>query len=171
MNSYLQPRVQVSPRIMIVAVAVPVSPPDQHSPRLGHLASSQTVWSLSSRSFFLIWTYFSPPGTASFIHLGLGRGFFLVPTSTEYTKSDSVGDSRASRARRPSRVLGNSEGSAVVVVEVEKVLAVMVVMALNLDCIVAFVSLSLSLSLTRCCVREKRRRRRWRLGLGGSGGC
>ena len=156
-----------------MAVAVPVSPPDQHSPRLGHLASSQTVWSLSSRSFFLIWTYFSPPGTASFIHLGLGRGFFLVPTSTEYTKSDSVGDSRASRARRPSRVLGNSEGGAVVVVvgvEVEKVLAVMVVRALNLDCIVAFVSVSLSLSLTRCCVREKRRRRRWRLGLG-LGGC
>lgn len=39
----LQPRVHVSPRIIIVAVAVPVSPPDQHSPRLGHLASSQTV--------------------------------------------------------------------------------------------------------------------------------
>ena len=76
----------------------------------------------------------------------------MVPTSTEYTKSDSVGDSRASRARRPSRVLGNSEGSAVVVVEVEKVLAVMVVMALNLDCIVAFVSLSLSLSLSLAAV-------------------
>ncbi|MFS8007122.1 hypothetical protein Hanom_Chr14g01257291 [Helianthus anomalus] len=39
----LQPLVQVSPRIIIVAVAVPVSPPDQHSPKLGHLASSQTV--------------------------------------------------------------------------------------------------------------------------------
>ena len=79
----------------------------------------------------------------------------MVPTSTEYTKSDSVGDSRASRARRPSRVLGNSEGGAVVVVvgvEVEKVLAVMVVRALNLDCIVAFVSVSLSLSLSLAAV-------------------
>ena len=157
-----------------MAVAVPVSPPDQHSPRLGHLASSQTVWSLSSRSFFLIWTYFSPPGTASFIHLGLGRGFFLVPTSTEYTKSDSVGDSRASRARRPSRVLGNSEGGAVVVVEVEveKVLAVMVVRALNLDCIVAFVSVSLSLSLSLSlshsllCEREKKKKMEIGFGFG-----
>ena len=166
MNCYRQPRVQVSPRIMIVAVAVPVSPPDQHSPRLGHLASSQTVWSLSSRSFFLIWTYFSPPGTASFIHLGLGRGFFLVPTSTEYTKSDSVGDSRASRARRPSRVLGNSEGSAVVVVEVEKVLAVMVVRALNLECIVTFVSVSLSLSHSLLCEREKKKKMEIWFGFG-----
>lgn len=33
-----------------MAVAVPVSPLDQHSPRLGHRASSQTVWSFSSRS-------------------------------------------------------------------------------------------------------------------------
>ena len=38
----LQPRVHVSPMSMMVAVAVPLSPP-QHSPRLGHLASSHTV--------------------------------------------------------------------------------------------------------------------------------
>lgn len=120
----LQPRVQVSPRIIIVAVAVPVSPPDQHSPKLGHLASSQTVWSFNSRSFFFIWTYFSPPGTDSLIHLGLGRGFFFVPTSTEYesedcrsTKSESIGDSAASRSRRPANVRGNWEDVAEAEVE------------------------------------------------------
>ena len=164
---YRQPRVQVSPRIMMVAVAVPVSPPDQHSPRLGHLASSQTVWSLSSRSFFLIWTYFSPPGTASFIHLGLGRGFFLVPTSTEYANSDRVGDSRASRARRPSRVLGNSEGGGVAVVEVEeeeKVL-VMVLRALHLHCIVSVCVCKVSLSLCVCLYVRESEREIWRLGL------
>lgn len=44
----LQPRVHVSPISMIVAVAVPVSPP-QHSPMLGHLASSQTVVSCNEK--------------------------------------------------------------------------------------------------------------------------
>lgn len=80
---HLQPRVHVSPRIIIVAVAVPVSPPDQHSPKLGHLASSQTVCNFNSLNFFLICVYFSPPGIDSFIHLGFGNGFFFVPTSTE----------------------------------------------------------------------------------------
>lgn len=110
---------------MIVAVAVPVSPPDQHSPKLGHLASSQTVWSFNSRSFFLICTYFSPPGIDSFIHFGFGSGFFFVPTSTEYElpdfsamKSDSDGDSSASLARSPARVCENSDGAALVVVVV-----------------------------------------------------
>lgn len=110
---YLQPLVQVSPRIIIVAVAVPVSPPDQHSPKLGHLASSQTVWSFNSLSFFLICVYFSPPGIDSFIHLGLGKGFFFVPTSTEYSSSDwrrmksfKVGDSAARRWRSSVRVCG-----------------------------------------------------------------
>nr|GMC72838.1 hypothetical protein Iba_chr03bCG15270 [Ipomoea batatas] len=94
----------------MVAVAVPVSPPDQHSPRLGHLASSQTVWSFNSLNFFLICVYFSPPGIASFIHFGFGSGFFFVPTSTEYSLSDwsrmklpSVGDSAASLLRNPSK--------------------------------------------------------------------
>ena len=62
-----------------------------------------------------------------------------MPTSTEYANSDRVGDSRARRARRPSRVLGNSEGGGVAVVEVEeeeKVL-VMVLRALHLHCIVS----------------------------------
>lgn len=97
--SYLQPRVQVSPRIMMVAVAVPVSPPDQHSPRLGQRASSQTVCSFSSRSLALIPAYLAPPGIVSFIHLGLGSGFFRVPTSTEYVKSPSDGASACSRCR------------------------------------------------------------------------
>jgi hypothetical protein len=52
---YLQPRVQVSPIIMIVAVAVPSLPP-QHSPMFGHFASSHTVAKPSSltvlRSFW-----------------------------------------------------------------------------------------------------------------------
>ena len=38
----LHPRVHVSPISMMVAVAVPSLPP-QHSPRLGHFASSHTV--------------------------------------------------------------------------------------------------------------------------------
>ena len=63
-----------------------------------------------------------------------------MPTSTEYANSDRVGDSRARRARRPSRVLGNSEGGGVAVVKVEeeeeKVL-VMVLRALHLHCIVS----------------------------------
>ena len=82
-----------------MAVAVPVSPPDQHSPRLGHRASSQTVCSFSSRSLALMAAYLAPPGTVSFIHLGLGSGRFRVPTSTEYVKSPSDGASACSRAR------------------------------------------------------------------------
>ena len=46
------PRVHVSPIIIIVAVAVPFLPP-QHSPMLGHLASSQTVASFSVRTVSL----------------------------------------------------------------------------------------------------------------------
>ena len=82
-----------------MAVAVPVSPPDQHSPRLGHRASSQTVCSFSSRSLALMAAYLAPPGTVSFIHLGLGSGRFRVPTSTEYVKSPSDGASACSRVR------------------------------------------------------------------------
>lgn len=51
---HLQPRVQVSPMSMMVAVAVWPSPPPQHSPRLGQRASSHTVLSFSSRSLALI---------------------------------------------------------------------------------------------------------------------
>ena len=40
---HLQPLVQVSPIIIMVAVATPSSPPPQHSPIFGHLASSHTV--------------------------------------------------------------------------------------------------------------------------------
>lgn len=117
----------------MVAVAVPVSPPDQHSPRLGQRASSQTVWRLRSLSFFLILAYLEPPGIVSFIHLGFGRGFFFVPTSTEYSslsrrrvKSARDGDSMARRARRSASVLGfwreEEEGEGEGEGDVEKVL-------------------------------------------------
>ena len=43
-----QPRVHVSPMIMMVAVAVPSFPP-QHSPMLGQRASSHTVASFDFR--------------------------------------------------------------------------------------------------------------------------
>jgi hypothetical protein len=48
----LQPRVQVSPIIMMVAVAVPSLPPPQHSPMFGQRASSHTVANFSFRTFF-----------------------------------------------------------------------------------------------------------------------
>src|SRR3989344_5058428 len=65
----LQPRVQVSPITMIVAV-----PPPQHSPKFGQCASSQTVASLRSRIISLIWRYFSPLGACTFSQGGLGEG-------------------------------------------------------------------------------------------------
>ncbi|ANB13730.1 hypothetical protein AWJ20_4674 [Sugiyamaella lignohabitans] len=45
----LHPLVQVSPINMIVAVALDLSEPPQHSPIFGHLASSQTVCSFNPR--------------------------------------------------------------------------------------------------------------------------
>lgn len=96
----------------MVAVAVPVSPPVQHSPILGHRASSQTVFSFNSRNFDLIALYLSPPGTTIFIQSGFGRGFFLVPTSTEYPsgaelecvmKSTKLGPPFASLSRNELR--------------------------------------------------------------------
>lgn len=54
---------------MMVAVASDFFPP-QHSPILGHLASSQTVANLSSRtSFFKVWNDF-PFGMGTFSHSG-----------------------------------------------------------------------------------------------------
>lgn len=50
---------------MIVAVAVPLSPP-QHSPMLGHFASSQTVLNLRSRRSFLMAVYDLPVGMGCF---------------------------------------------------------------------------------------------------------
>ena len=48
-----QPRVHVSPSTMMVAVAAPFLL-DQHSPMLGHRASSHTVASLERRSVLRI---------------------------------------------------------------------------------------------------------------------
>ena len=63
-----QPRVQVPPITMKVAV-----PPPQHSPMLGQRASSHTVWSLSVRARALMRLYRSPPGIFTFSHEGLVR--------------------------------------------------------------------------------------------------
>mmetsp|Transcript_44583 Transcript_44583/g.107586 ORF Transcript_44583/g.107586 Transcript_44583/m.107586 type:complete len:202 (+) Transcript_44583:737-1342(+) len=55
----LHPRVHVSPISMMVAVAVPLSPP-QHSPTFGHLASSHTVLSpRPCRDCFTLWNCLS----------------------------------------------------------------------------------------------------------------
>src|SRR5262245_40345638 len=69
----LQPRVQVSPISISVAV-----PPLQHSSTLGQRASSQTVCSPRSRSGCLRPTYFAPPGGRIFSQGGLGP---LTPPS------------------------------------------------------------------------------------------
>ena len=53
----MQPRVHVSPNNIIVAVAVPWPPP-QHSPMLGHCASSHTVFKLNVESESATLTYF-----------------------------------------------------------------------------------------------------------------
>ena len=60
----LQPRVQVSPISMIVAVAVP-SPPPQHSPTFGQRASSHTVASLDLRKPVLTRLNDSPRGIST----------------------------------------------------------------------------------------------------------
>lgn len=49
-----QPRVQVSPMSMMVAVAAALSEPPQQSEMLGQRASSQTVWRFRPRRSFLI---------------------------------------------------------------------------------------------------------------------
>ena len=61
-----QRRVQVSPRIMKVAV-----PRSQHSPTLGQFASSQTVCRRSPWICALSSRYFGPPGAGTFSHGGL----------------------------------------------------------------------------------------------------
>eukprot|EP00967_Tisochrysis_lutea_P090519 scaffold129579_cov39-Tisochrysis_lutea.AAC.2 len=66
-----QPRVHVSPMTMMVAVAVSFLPP-QHSPMLGHLASSQTVANLPARRpRFSLWNS-SPPGICTLSQSGFG---------------------------------------------------------------------------------------------------
>jgi hypothetical protein len=69
-----QPRVQVSPRSMIVAVTTPSPPPFQHSPMLGHCASSQTVFRLSRESDSFTCSYLSPCGALCLSH----PGFFTL---------------------------------------------------------------------------------------------
>lgn len=57
-----QPRVQVSPINMMVAVAFDLSDPPQHSPMFGHLASSHTVCRPNPRKSFLILLKFCDVG-------------------------------------------------------------------------------------------------------------
>src|SRR5439155_16961213 len=59
-------RVQMSPRIMNVAVAS-----SQHSPMLGQCASSQTEWRFHSRSRLLRRMWLGPPGARTLSHAGL----------------------------------------------------------------------------------------------------
>src|SRR5947209_6673607 len=61
------PRVQVSPRIMKVAV-----PPPQHSAILGQRASSHTVLRPCSFRSPLMSSYFSPVGSLTLSQSGLG---------------------------------------------------------------------------------------------------
>lgn len=70
-----QPRVHVSPIIMIVAVAAPSFPP-QHSPMLGHRASSHTVARLRLFTDFDKRSRFSrrwPVGVSMRSHEGFGK--------------------------------------------------------------------------------------------------
>ena len=77
-----QARVQVSPMIMMVAVAVPSLPP-QHSPMFGQRASSHTVARPRERTFDLIVSYSGEEGgrgidsQEGFLSF-LGFLFFLV---------------------------------------------------------------------------------------------
>ena len=73
-----QRRVQVSPRIMNVAV-----PRSQQSPTFGQAASWQTVWSSSSRIIRLSSRYFAPPGGGTLNHAGLRprNGSVSVPST------------------------------------------------------------------------------------------
>src|SRR3954454_1180253 len=73
-----QRRVQVSPRIMNVAV-----PRSQHSPMFGQAASWQTVWRSSLRIMSVSSRYFGPPGSGTLNHGGLRpRNGSTVPPST-----------------------------------------------------------------------------------------
>ena len=64
-----QPRVQVSPSTMNVAV-----PPSQHSPMLGHRASSQTVCRPRSRRVLVRRATVGPEGIGTFSHEGFCPG-------------------------------------------------------------------------------------------------
>eukprot|EP00978_Attheya_sp_CCMP212_P027058 scaffold90177_cov55-Attheya_sp.AAC.2 len=116
------PRVQVSPMIMMVAVApLPDSEsPLQHSPMLGHFASSQTVASPSSRTVFRSSKYLSDVAGCALSHFGLGnilaeRGgaFFLFTTESVIAwtdaKCNTVESSSTSFARKASRREGEDE--------------------------------------------------------------
>lgn len=79
-----QPLVHVSPISMIVAVAFDLSEPPQQSPMLGHLASSQTVCSLSPRRSSFILVNEAPVGIFVLRKEGR-RGWDVFPSVTVST--------------------------------------------------------------------------------------
>ncbi len=92
----LQPRVHVSPISMMVAVAVPSLPP-QHSPRLGHFASSHTVARLSDFTEAERRSTFSrrlPVGASMRSHVG-----FSSRSSPEEPAAGTVGPSGSAGAQ------------------------------------------------------------------------
>ena len=85
-----QARVQVSPRIMTVAVRW-----SQHSPTLGQTASSQTVFRLRPRSRPLRSWYCSPDGIFARIHSGWRRRGRLPSAAGALTPPPMAMDSEA----------------------------------------------------------------------------
>ena len=75
---YEQARVQVSPRIMNVAV-----PRSQHSPMFGHAASSQTVFKLAPLIFLRISRKLSPPGALTLNQSGKRRSTVGDPVCSD----------------------------------------------------------------------------------------
>ena len=80
---YEQARVQVSPRIMKVAV-----PRSQHSPMFGHAASSQTVFRLAPLILLRISRKFSLPGALTLNQSGRRRSTDGDPTFSDFETND-----------------------------------------------------------------------------------
>jgi hypothetical protein len=117
----LQPRVHVSPISMMVAVAVPSLPP-QHSPMLGHFASSHTVARLRLFTLFDSRSKFSlrsPVGVSMRSHSGLAGagteakeavGASAVEVEPE-AKAGKAGPSSSCARRRSRRAVAAEEGA------------------------------------------------------------
>lgn len=80
---YEQARVQVSPRIINVAV-----PRSQHSPMFGHAASSQTVFRLAPLIFLRISRKFSLPGAFTLNQSGSRRSTDGDPEFSDFETND-----------------------------------------------------------------------------------
>ncbi len=80
---YEQARVQVSPRIMNVAV-----PRSQHSPMFGQAASSQTVFRLAPLIFLRISRKLSPPGAFTLNQSGSRRSTVGEPVFSDFETNE-----------------------------------------------------------------------------------